>query len=165
MMQTLTKKEDQSMPLDLGIGQEEMEALGRIKPINDGTYEFIIERPEIGSSNDGKPMWIFYLRVVNSPEYPNRSIRYGVVVPHIGPDGKVDMGTAPGFLVPLNNEVGVFINWHEFPDPQDLPWVKSTYEGKGGFMAVGHKPRKGDPETIDNTVRYPKWEAYKRRKK
>ena len=151
-------------PLDLGIGQEAMEALGRIKPLDDGTYEFVIERPELNRTDDGRPMWVLFLRVVNNANIPNRSIRYGVVIPHQKVSGELDYGTWPGFGLPLCVEIGLQVNYAQFPDQDDLPWVKANFEGKSGWMQVGHKARKGEPDIIDNTVRFPKWENYRKNK-
>ena len=143
--------------IDLEIGQEGItpewaDKAARIPPIPAATYEFALDRIDEGNTMDGRPRWGVYLRVINDPKYPNRTLYYGCVLPWINPStGQWDV-SGIGFLTNLKDGVGV--PWQgDLRSPEVQQNYKMALGGAVGFMRVGQRPNRDDPSVMDNTVR------------
>ena len=141
-------------PIELGIDFDELEKISRPKPIPNGEYEFIVDaRADESTTSEGRPMWIFYLKVMNRPDIGDRSVRYPCLLPWRNPaTGQMDY-TNCFALVDLINGTQMIIQGKQIPD-------KEAFFGRTGVMNVTQKPRKGEEDVVDNVARI----ATKRRK-
>jgi len=138
------------MPIDLGIGFEELEKLAKPALIPDGTYEFVVEKVEDSPvQQSGRPQWRFQLKIINRPDIVNRSVFYYTQLPWIDPDTKAWDYSMTFGLVNIINGTGMTVQGTQLAD-------KEVFQGRTGVMKIGHRTRKGtenDPEpTIDQSV-------------
>jgi len=134
-------------PLELGIEFDELEKMSRPPLIPDGTYEFVVDsRAEDSATGEGRPMWVFYLKIVNRPDIGERSIRYSCLLPWIDPIKQQWDYSATFAIVDLINGTNMVIQGKQLPD-------KEAFFGRTGVMKVGHKQRKGEEDLIDNTAK------------
>lgn len=135
------------MPLQIGIDFEEFEKLSRPPLIPDGTYEFMVDsRCDETTTAEGRPMWVFYLKIINNPTVGDRSIRYSCLLPWIDPVKNTWDYSATFAIVDLINGTDMVIRGKELPD-------KEAFFGRTGVMKVGHKARKGEEDVVDNTAK------------
>lgn len=146
--------------IDLGLNQEQMEQLSRPPLIPDSTYEFAVDHideinlnPDGTPTGEGRPRWVWWLRIVNNPSVPNRMARYSTPFPWKDPKSGEIVTSGIGFLNDILAGIKAQISGTKLAQ-------KETYYGKTGTMAVGHKTRAKmnpeDPEEeeiIDQTVR------------
>lgn len=134
------------MPIDLGIDFEEFEKMSLPPLITPGKYEFQVEtRADETTTMIGRPMWVFYLKIINRPDIPNRSLRYSCQLPWLDVStGKMDYSNTFA-LLNLIHGTGLEVRGSQLPD-------KEVFFGRMGVMTVDQKPRKNDPEMIDNTA-------------
>ncbi len=132
------------MPIDLGMEFDEFEKLSQPPPVPPATYEFVVDsRAEEANTTSGRPMWIFYLKIINRPEFVNRSIRYSCLMPWDDPaTGQKDLSNTFN-IVNLIRGTAMEVHGSQIPD-------KEYFFGRSGVMNVIQKPRKGDPEIINN---------------
>lgn len=138
------------MSIDLGIGFEELERMAKPPLIPDGTYEFVVEDvTDSPVQQSGRPQWKFQLKVINRPDFVNRSVFYYTQLPWIDPDTKQWDYSMTFGLVNIVNGTGMQIQGKVLPDME-------IFKGRTGVMKLGHRTRKGtetDPDpTIDQSV-------------
>jgi hypothetical protein len=129
-------------PIELGIGWGEMEKEARGKPLPDATYEFIVDHIDEQETAAGRPRWIWFLKVINHPQYNGRTVRYGTPLPWTDSSGQKDT-SGIAFLFRMINGCGKQIMGTQLPD-------KEFFYGAGGFMKVKGVPDRNDPDTIYN---------------
>ena len=134
-----------------GITPELLTKASRVPPVEVGTKEFIIEDIQDGNTQDGRPRWLVWLRIVNDPKYPNTRLPYSVLLPWISPiTGGWDVSN--GFLL-VNLMKGTGKRWEgDLRKEEVREQYKEVLVGAGGFMRVGQRPNRDDPEVLDNTV-------------
>lgn len=133
------------MPIDLGIDYDAAEKESRPPIIVDGTYEFLVDHIDEGNTLEGRPSWTVWLKIVNKPEYPNRLVPYRIYFPWTDPaNGQPDRS---GLYLLVNFIDGIGERWTGTILPD-----KEVFYGKGGFMRIGHRPNRQDPEVNENTV-------------
>lgn len=144
------------MPIDLGIGFEELERMAKPPLFVDGNYEFMIEKVDDSPvQQTGRPQWRLQLKPINRPDleadpkYKGRSVFLYVQLPWIDPDTKEWDYSNTFTLVNLINGTGMQVTGTQIPD-------KEVFQGRTGVMNLGHRTRKGtegDPEpTIDQKI-------------
>ena len=133
-------------PISLGIDFAELEQMAKPPLLPDGTYEGAVEKIEDGTQSTGRPMWFVRVRILNRPDLGNRQVTHMVTLPWQDPTqgGQWDYSNTFS-LVNLINGVHMQVAGKNIPD-------KEAFYGKTGILKVGHRPRKDDPETIDQTV-------------
>ena len=136
--------------IDLGIGYNQAKKDSSIAPVPANMYSFVVEEITLGESQAGRPKMTWWLRIENNPEFEGRRLPYNVSLPWVDPATGIHTTAGIGFLVDIIEAIGA--SWGE---DGTLPDVETFY-GMRGFMRVGQKPRKGEPETIDNTIKFPK---------
>ena len=144
------------MPIDLGIGFDELDRLSRPPLFPDGTYEFVIDKVEDSPVKEsGRPQWKLTLKPVNRPDlesdsqFKGRGVFLYAQLPWIDPDTKQWDYSNTFTLVNLIKGTGMQVAGTQMPD-------KEAFVGRTGVMKLGHRTRKGtenDPEpTIDQQV-------------
>ena len=136
------------MPIELGIGQEQMDKESQVPPVADGTYEFVIDHVDVGNTLEGRPQLTWWLKILNRVEYPNRMLRYNTPLPWKDSKGEIDT-SGVSFLNSILKAVGVQVVGTQSPDAP-------AYQGMTGTMRVSQKKRKDNPDLIDNVVNFPK---------
>ncbi len=134
-------------PIDLGMEFDAFAELSQPLPIPPATYEFIVDsKAEETTTGVGRPMWVFYLKIINNPEFVNRSIRYACLMPWDDPQtGQKDLSNTFN-IVNLIKGTGMEIHGGVIPD-------KEFFFGRRGAMSVTQEARKNDPEIIDNRAK------------
>lgn len=140
------------MPIDIGIGFEDLEKLARPPLVGDGTYETIVEKVDDSPvQQTGRPQWRVTLKIVNrfEPEFQNRFLFIYAQLPWIDPDTKQWDYSNTFTLVNILNGTGTQVQGTMLPD-------KEVFQGKSLVVKVSKQIRKGtehDPEpTWDNRV-------------
>jgi len=143
-------------PVELGIGFDELDDLSRPALVPDGTCEYSIAAVDDSPvQQSGRPQWRFRLKVINRPDLPNSSLFSYAQLPWIDPDTKQWDYANTFTIVDIVKQAGIQVSQPN-PDPTGATFYgipREVFVGKTGVMKVGHKPRKDDPDTIDNTVR------------
>ena len=134
-------------PIDLGLSYEQAEEQSKFELIPDGTYEFSVDSCEDRIYESGRPALNWKLRLEDAGEFTGRTVFYSTPRPWINPEhpGEVDNSM---IALLLNLCKAVRMTWRGTQLPE-----KESFYGMRGTCKIGHKPRKNDPETIDNTVK------------
>jgi hypothetical protein len=135
-------------PISLGIDFSELEQLAKPPLVPDGTYEGTVEEIKETNWASGRPAWFVRIRILNRPDIKNPLVSQSVGLPWQDPaqGGQWDYSNTFS-LVNLINGVHMQVAGKNIPD-------KESFYGKSGIIKVGHKPRKDDPEQIDQTVNW-----------
>jgi hypothetical protein len=148
----LQKRRNTKMPLDIGIGFEDLERMAKPPLVADGTYETVVDKMEDSPvQQSGRPQWKITLKIVNrvEPEFQNRFLFIYAQLPWIDPDTKKWDYSNTFTLVNLINGTGMQIQGNMIPD-------KELFQGRGLVVRVSQVTRKGtehDPDPIkDNRV-------------
>jgi len=142
--------------VDLEIGKDGvtfdfLTKASRIPPVEAKTYEFQVDDITDSNTQDGRPRWVTWLKIINDPKYPNSRLPYGCLLPWINPTtGQWDVSNS-FLLVNLLKGTGKTFQGdiRQAPVQQAL---KDTLKGATGFMRVGQRPNRDDPHLMDNTV-------------
>jgi hypothetical protein len=140
-------------PIELGISQEEMRDLSIIKPVPDGTYEFVVDHIDYLNLDDQgdqidsskRPGMVWWLKIINNPAYPNKMLRYYTPLSWRTPHGEIET-SGIGFLNDILTVLKVSLQGSQLPD-------REFFYGKGGVLKTTQKPRSNDPELIDNVIK------------
>ncbi len=142
--------------IETGIGYEELEKLARPPLIPDGSYEFSIKNVEDSPvKGSGRPQWNFHLEIINRPDLTGRVAFYRAQLPWVDPTSNQWDYLYTFGITDLVSGVGITLT-QPTPDPAGLTFYgvpKEAFVGRTGVMKIGHRPRKDEPETIDNSVK------------
>ena len=144
------------MTMELGIDFDQLEKEVRPPLVPDGIYDFqIADVTDSPVQQSGRPQWRFRLQIINRPDLPNRSLFVYAQLPWIDPDKK-DWDYSNCFsIVDIVNGADMQVTQPN-PDPSGQTFYgipMEMFKGRTGQMKVTHKPRKDEPETIDNVTR------------
>lgn len=140
------------MPIDIGIGFDDLERLAKPPLVGDGTYETVVEDVvDSPVKQSGRPQWKVTLKIVNrpEPELQNKFLFVYAQLPWIDPaTGQWDYSNT-FTLVGIISGTGMQIQGSMIPD-------KEAFKGRPLVVKVSKVIRKGtegDPEpTWDNRV-------------
>lgn len=127
------------MTVDLEVGYtfEGSEKAMKITPIAPATYEFAVDRIDDGNTAEGRPRWLVWLKVINDPNYPNRTLPYNAVLPWIEPQtGNWSDPKEHFALTALCGGTGM--SWvGDIRKPEVQENLKGALSGATGFARVG----------------------------
>ena len=135
-----------------GITPDVLTKLSRVPPLPAKTYEFMVDDVTDGNTQEGRPKWTVWLKVMNDPTYPTARLPYNCNLPWMNPStGAWDV--SGGFaLVDLMNGTGK--TWLGDIRKEDVQTsYKQLLKGATGFMRVGQRANRLDPQVMENTVR------------
>jgi len=140
------------MPIDIGIGFEDLEKLARPALVEDGTYETVVEdMTDSPVKQTGRPQWKVTLKIINrvESELQNKFLFIYAQLPWIDPTTKQWDYSNTFTLVNLMNGTGMGVQGTMIPD-------KEVFKGRPLVVKTSKVIRKGtesDPEpTWDNRV-------------
>lgn len=140
------------MPIDIGIGFEDLEKLAKPPLVPDNTYETVIEDVvDSPVKQSGRPQWKVTLKIINrlEPELQNRFLFVYAQLPWIDPTTQQWDYSNTFTIVNIINGTGMQIQGNQIPD-------KEVFKGRSLVVKVSKVIRKGtesDPEpTWDNRV-------------
>ena len=140
------------MPIDIGIGFEDLERMAKPPLVGDGTYETVVE--DVADSpvkQTGRPQWKVTLKIINrpEPELQNKFLFVYAQLPWIDPATQLWDYSNTFTIVNIINGTGMQIQGSSIPD-------KEVFQGRPLVVKVSTVTRKGtesDPDPIrDNRV-------------
>jgi hypothetical protein len=143
--------------VDIQIGTNEltpdlMTKASRMPPLPAGTYEFQVDDITPGNTQNGRPKWTVWLKILNNPQFPNARLPYNCNLPWVNPEtGGWDISGSFSIVDLMKGTKKEWIG--DFKKPEVQEDYRVALMGATGFMRVGQRQNRLDPTIMENTIR------------
>jgi hypothetical protein len=129
-------------PIDLGLDEsgytfEGSQEAAKVSPVTPATYEFAVDRIDDGNTSEGRPRWLVWLKILNAPTYPNRTLPYNAVLPWIDPATGLWSHPKEHFALTTLCDGTKKLWVGDVRKEEVRQALKGVLQGAAGFMRVG----------------------------